>query len=235
MIVAIAFLWLLALGAALYLVRHRLASKPWLERGSASDLPSLDLRREPAARAGLVMLLAVVGVLFALVVSAFLMRAGDADWFAAPPPRLLWFNTALLFVSSFGLEGAARFSARKDPRNAERLLLLGALAACGFIVGQIVAWREFAAAGFGASSNAGNAFFYLMTGLHGVHMLGGLAALAITFAQTQGDILGATARLRLRMCASYWHFLLIVWLFLFALLQGVDGGLVALCRGFVGR
>ena len=232
MIVAVAFLWLLALAAAFYLARHDLAQKPWLEQGLSGATPPAD-RREPAAATGLVLVLAVAGVVFALIVSAFLMRAGDADWVTPPAPRLLWFNTGLLFVSSLALEGAARFSARKQARKAEALLAIGALTACGFIVAQIVAWRELADAGFGVGSNVGAAFFYLMTGLHGAHLLGGLVALAIAVAQTRGDIVDPIARSRVKFCAMYWHFLLLVWLFLFALLQGWGGPLVALCRGLI--
>jgi cytochrome c oxidase subunit III len=231
MIVAVLFIWLLALGAAFYLVRHDLAQKPWLEPGGGGL--SITDDREPTSATGLVMVLAVVGVVFALVISAFLMRAGDADWITPPAPPLLWFNTGLLIVSSLGLEGAARYSARRQAGKAEALLLLGAFTSCAFILAQMFAWREMTAAGFGVGSNVGAAFFYLMTGLHGAHLLGGLVALAITLAQTRGDILGETARTRVKFCAMYWHFLLLVWLFLFALLQGWGGGLVALCRGLI--
>jgi len=227
MIIAVVFLWLLALAAALYMARHDLAQKPWLEQGGA--ISSADAR-EPTGATGLVLVLAVAGVLFALVSSAFLMRAGDADWVMPPAPPLLWFNTGLLVVSSFSLEGAARFSAR-DARRAQALLALGALAACGFLVAQIVAWREMAAAGFGVGSNVGAAFFYLMTGLHGAHVLGGLVALAITVLHARGEMF--SARPRIKFCAMYWHFLLLIWLFLFALLQGWGGGLVALCRALI--
>jgi cytochrome c oxidase subunit 3 len=234
MIVVVAFLWLLAFGAAFYLARQDIAAKPWLERGLAVGAPQPIDRREPAARAGLIMLLAVVGVLFALLAGAFGMRANDADWILSPAPGLLWFNTGLLFLSSFGLEGAARCSAGGEARKAEGLLLVGAVCAGAFLVGQIAAWRQLAEEGFGVASNPGAAFFYLMTGVHGLHILGGLVALAVTFAQTRGDIVSRTAQLRLRLCAAYWHFLLLVWLGLFALLEGWGGGLITLCSGLTG-
>jgi len=232
MILAVAFLWLLALGAAIFLARQDIAAKPWLERGEIGGFaPDA---REPAARTGLIFLLAIVGVLFALVASAFVMRAGDADWIAPPAPRLLTLNTAVLFAASFLLEGAARASAADAARRADALLIAGALASGAFLLGQIVAWRELAGEGFGLGSGVGSAFFYLMTGLHGAHLLGGLVALAITFAQTRGRMSSRSAALRIKLCAAYWHFLLLVWLLLFALLQGWGGGLVALCRTLVG-
>lgn len=112
--------------------------------------------------------------------------------------------------------------------------MAGALASGAFLLGQIVAWRELAGEGFGLASGVGSAFFYLMTGLHGAHLLGGLVALAIMFAQTRGRETSRSAALRFKLCAAYWHFLLLVWLLLFALLQGWGGGLVALCRNLVG-
>jgi len=231
MIVAVVFFWILAAGAAYYMARHDIAAKPWLERGALGGSRAPLDRRGPAAQAGLIMVMAVVGVLFALLSSAFVMRAGDSDWLAAPVPRLLWFNTGLLFVSSLALEGSARAARNAQARKAEGLLLTATLAAIAFLLGQIVAWRQFTEAGFGVASNPGDAFFYLMTGLHAAHLLGGLLALAITWAQTGGQIVSQTARLRLKLCAVYWHFLLLVWLFLFALLEGWGGAAIAICRG----
>ena len=133
-------------------------------------------------------------------------------------PWLLWPNTAVLILSSIALYWAV-VRARLGDRDGLRLGLLagGALAAV-FLVGQLAAWRELIALGYFASSNPANAFFYLITGLHGLHLLGGLVAWGRTMTKLgRGDEiarLGASAEL----CAIYWHFLLVVWLVLFVLL-----------------
>ena len=91
--------------------------------------------------------------------------------------------------------------------------------AVAFLVGQLLAWRELVAAGYALASNPANSFFYLLTAVHGLHVLGGLVA-------WPGDARGwrgsetetEEVRLSVDLCAIYWHFLLFVWLVLFALL-----------------
>ena len=110
-----------------------------------------------------------------------------------------------------------------DDMEARSLALFGACFAGGalagvFLVGQLAAWQQMVGLGYFASSNPANAFFYLITGLHGLHLLGGLVAWGRTMSRLgRGDEiarLGASAEL----CAIYWHFLLAVWLVLFGLM-----------------
>jgi cytochrome c oxidase subunit 3 len=184
------------------------------------------------AKVGLRVFLAVVGVLFALLASAYATRAVSPDWQSAPMPRVLWLNTGMLILSSLALQAAVVFSARRGETGRARFFLLaGACAATAYLAGQLWAWRQFAAAGYFLSTNPANSFFYLITGVHGAHLAGGLIALAATVAKAHGDI--AAAQPGLRLCAIYWHFLLIVWLFLFALLSGWAGVIVVICRGLI--
>lgn len=220
------FLSLLAAGAAWYLAGQNLAAKPWLEQGVIGDLSDPDTRKAPAARMGVIAFLAVAGSLFALLASAYVMRAGGADWLQAPMPRVLWVNTGVLLLSSLALQMSVHATRRGDPVRSRRFLLAGAALAVAFLAGQLIAWRQFAAAGYFLSTNPANSFFYLLTGLHGVHLAGGLAALGVTVARkTQTGV---------ELCALYWHFLLVVWLILFALLTGWMSDIVVICRGLVG-
>jgi cytochrome c oxidase subunit 3 len=100
-----------------------------------------------------------------------------------------------------------------------RLALLGAGgAALAFVAGQLAAWRQLDDAGFGLTANPASSFFYLITALHALHVVGGLAALARTAARAwQGRDL-AKLRLGLDLCSLYWDFLLLMWLVLFGLL-----------------
>ena len=98
-------------------------------------------------------------------------------------------------------------------------LLAGGVLALAFLAGQLLAWRQLDAAGYFLASNPANSFFYLLTAVHGLHVLGGLVALARAIGQ--GVARSATpieVRLSVELCAIYWHFLLFVWLVLFALL-----------------
>ncbi len=220
------FLSLLAAGAAWYLAGQNLASKPWLEQGVIGDLSDPDTRKAPAARMGLILFLAVAGSLFALLASAYVIRAAGPDWLQPPMPRVLWINTGVLILSSLALQACVHATRRGDTLRARHFLLAAAGLALAFLAGQLVAWREFAAAGYFLSTNPANSFFYLLTGVHGAHLAGGLAALGVTVVRrTQSGI---------ELCALYWHFLLVVWLILFALLSGWMGDIVVICRGLVG-
>jgi cytochrome c oxidase subunit 3 len=218
-----------------WMAGQRLMSKPWLEAGRAGDVVARQGSSMPTAKIGLGIFLAVVGALFSLLVSAYLVRMGGADWWAIPVPRLLWVNTAVLIASCVALQWAT-VEARRGGHEAMRLALDVALVtAVLFLAGQIVAWRQLAFAGYVLADNPANSFFYMLTGLHGLHILGGLAVLARTRVRAVVGSRSSAARLRLstELCAIYWHFMLVVWLVLFALFTGWANDFVDLCRQLV--
>jgi cytochrome c oxidase subunit 3 len=97
-------------------------------------------------------------------------------------------------------------------------LLAGGGLTVVFLLGQILAWRQLAAMDYFEVTNPAIAFFYLITGLHGLHLLGGLVAWGRTAASVWGDFDVAKVRQSVKLCTIYWHFLLLVWLVLFGLL-----------------
>jgi cytochrome c oxidase subunit 3 len=231
--VSIAILLFLApIGAiiAWWLSRQRLMAKPWLEVGLIDDFPGTGASSVPAATIGLGVFLAVVSSLFALFISAYLMRMQYADWVQMPTPKLLWFNTGVLILSSVALQYAQVAARGGRKEGVGDGLIVGGLFAFTFVVGQLVAWRQLNAAGFFLAVNAANSFFYLLTGLHGLHLLGGLVALLLTIDKVwRGCELGQV-RLSVKLCAVYWHFLLALWFVLFTLLTPWVGDFAAFCR-----
>ncbi len=223
------FMAVLAVIAGWWLSQQRLAAKPWLEEGVLDDdrsgMPSL-----PPAKIGLGVFLAVAGSLFALFISAYSMRMAVFDWRAMPVPRLLWFNTGVLIISSGALQWALIAARRNDSDNVLIGLLAAGVSAIVFLIGQLLAWQQLNAAGYVLAANAANAFFYLLTAVHGLHVLGGLVALGRTTAKAWRGIAIPQLRLSVELCAMYWHFLLLVWLVLLALLTGWADDVVAICR-----
>ena len=128
------------------------------------------------------MFLAVVGCLFALLISAYAMRMEMGEWRFAPVPKLLWLNTGLLISSSVALQWAQVAARRGRMDGVMTGLLAGGGMALAFLAGQLIAWRQLDAAGYYLAANPANAFFYLITGVHGLHILGGLVALGGTTA-----------------------------------------------------
>ena len=168
----------------------------------------------------LVLYFGVAAVLFGLVTSAYLMRMGMpgmghgemGGWRPLSEPPLLWGNTATLFLASGAWE-AARISARRG-RPAAAWALAAGLLGIIFLIGQLLLWGELVAEGHGLRGDPAAAFFYLITALHGVHVLGGLYFWArALFAQRDE---GGSA-LRVQLTATYWHFLLFVWLLMLGL------------------
>jgi cytochrome c oxidase subunit 3 len=223
------FLAVLATIATWWLAQQGLTAKPWLQEGVPLGYASSRGISAPPAKLGLALFLIVAGALFILLVSSYFMRKGLPDWRPLPMPPLLFVTTGLLAASSVFLGLAWRAVDRGLDDEAKLALLAGGAAAIAFVAGQTAAWREMLDSGFTLAGNPSNTFFYLLTGVHALHVLGGLAALAWTFEKTRKarDLTGARAGIEL--CAIYCDFLLAVWLVLLALLTGFADGLGEIC------
>lgn len=195
----------------------KIAEKSWENAGDIADLHD-DLSIRPARKTGLYLFLAVVTSMFLLFSVSHQMRSTYGDWVKVAEPGILWFNTVLLILASISLQMACN-SAKSGRLNAMKWLLLGALVlTSGFIFGQYEAWREMLAAGLYAQGNASHAFFYMFTGIHALHLLGGMWFLGRAGATAWRNAEEPDLPIRLDLCATYWHFLLLVWFLLFYLL-----------------
>jgi cytochrome c oxidase subunit 3 len=216
MTITLVFLALLMGGVVWWLLRQSLGIQPWVAQ-AAGEVRGGTVPGHPAKTA-LVVFLAVATSLFALFISAYAMRIQLLDWSPLPQPRLLTVNTAMLAVASVAMEWAVHAARRGDVPSLRAGLLAGGAFSLAFVAGQLIVWKQLADAGFLLASSAATAFFYLLTAVHGVHVLGGLVAWARSARRAWGA--GGADRLRLgvELCAIYWHFLLAVWLVLLAVL-----------------
>ena len=227
------FLAVIAVIAGWWLSHQRLMAKPWLEEGPIDEFPGTGAMTLPAAKIGLGVFLAVAGALFTLVISAYSMRQSLADWRALPVPKLLWFNTGVLVLSSVALQWGHMAARRDDMDGVIVGLLAGGVSAVIFLVGQLLAWQQLIAAGYFVASNPANSFFYLITAVHGLHLAGGLVALGRTTTKVWRGAQMTQVRLSVELCAIYWHFLLLVWLVLLGLLTGWTDDFISICRGLL--
>ena len=197
-------------------LRRQLSTKPWLaERGVVIDAGGF-VGSTPKVTLGA--FLCVASMVFALFIAAYFIRMTYADWRPIPVPALLWLNTVVLIGSSMALQWAA-VSSRREHSDGMRLgLTLGGGCALVFLVGQWLAWRQLSGLGYFIDSNPSNAFFYTLTAVHGLHLLGGLGAWVRALVRVRQGVEIARLRMTLELCAIYWHFLLLVWLALFGLL-----------------
>lgn len=184
------------------------------EGGRGGPAPSFGA--DPA-RFGLWLFLGTVSMMFIGFTSAYVVRRASGGWQALAPPALLWANTAALLASSVTVERARRRLRAWDLPGARwGLALTGALGLL-FVAGQLAVWQTLAGQGIFLSSNPHSSFFYLLTGLHVVHLLGGLVWFTVAFSRLRRLAL-TPGEDGLRLFATYWHFLGVLWVYLFLLL-----------------
>jgi len=219
--VTIALVFLAAIMATIiwWLLRQTLNVKPWVAQGPVKNVHGGHGLSLPPIKVGLGVFLVVATSLFGLSISAYFMRMHATDWSPLAEPGVLWFNTAMLVLGSIFFQWA-RTAAQRGQINGVRLgLLAGGGFTFAFLVGQLWAWQQLNAAGYYLATNPANAFFYMLTALHGLHLLGGLWVWGRTTAKLwRPDCEVADVRLSVELCTVYWHFLLVVWLVLFGLL-----------------
>jgi cytochrome c oxidase subunit 3 len=165
--------------------------------------------------------IALVSILmfFMALASAFIvLRRGSDVWVTVHLPPILLVNTLILLASSFTLEAARRRLSLADLSGFRKLWLLTTGLGILFVAGQLVAWRQLVAQGVYIASNQASSFFYIFTGAHAVHLLGGVGALLyVSFRKSdQKRISLSTAA---EIVSYYWHFMDGLWVFLLALLH----------------
>jgi cytochrome c oxidase subunit III len=213
--------------------------------GSDYGSPYFDVRLR-RARLGMVVALTAVVMVFVSFTSAYVVRQGlptldprtntlVRDWFPVPLPRLLLINTFVLLLSSLTMELAKRQAAREaalaqvasipgvslKQETKISWLALTVMLGLSFLAGQLIVWRELAASGFYMATSPSTSFVYLLTGMHGLHLLGGVLALLAAGAASLLRRPVASRLIFLDAASWYWHFIAILWIYLFCLLEFV--------------
>src|SRR3984893_6576155 len=198
------------------------------------------------ARLGLVVGLTGIVMIFISFSSAYVVRQGLPtldprsnvllhDWFPVPLPRLSLINTFVLLISTFTMELARRHAARKaalaqleavpevsmNPDEKIAWLALTAVLGLSFLTGQWIVWRELAASGFYLSSSPSSSFVYLLTGVHGVHLFGGVVALLTVGVASVLRRPADSQFIVVDVAGWYWHFMAFLWVYILCLLEFV--------------
>ena len=198
-----------------------LTQKPWdpaqAKIDNMHDGETLDLSK---GKLGLRYIMIVSSIFFSLFIVTYADRLVYADWQQMPEPLLLWFNTLILFISS-AVFISTQFAAKSNQfeKVKQKLLIIGYLA-LAFLLGQLLVWLQLINLGYYVSTNPANAYFYVFTALHGLHLIGGLIYWIMTIRKVwiPSDIVIAKTKHTVELCAIYWHFLLAVWVVLFGLM-----------------
>jgi cytochrome c oxidase subunit 3 len=173
-------------------------------------------------RIGMWVGMAAILMMFTALTSAYIVRAASSnDWQPLSMPRVLLLSTALILVSSGTLETARR-NLKGRNKSYKPWLFVTLLLGLGFLASQLMAWRQLVQQRIYVSSNPHSSFFYLLTATHGVHLLGGLIALAYLAlrirVREQNRVAVEKSQAAADVVTLYWHFMDVLWIYLFVLL-----------------
>jgi cytochrome c oxidase subunit 3 len=179
--------------------------------------------RDDRGRLGMWVGLASILMLFTALTSAYIVRAGlSDDWRPLQIPNFLWASTALILASSMTFYMAYRSIERFEVRAYTGWITATMLLGLGFLTTQLLAWRQLVAQGIFLASNPHSSFFYVLTGVHGLHLLGGILGLCYLLLRRWDRLNSREAIMKRQRAAGaiglYWHFMDGLWVYLFLLL-----------------
>ena len=215
--IGLIFLAIILASLIAWLLKQSFNTQPWIAEGVDEASYQAPFNAKPKLVA-LTTFLAVATSFFALILSAYSLRMELGDWVPLTEPRLLWANTVVLVLASVAFQWTRNVTvSERSSQIKPGLLVTGALTIV-FLVGQLIAWQQLNASGQYITSNPSNAFFFLLTGLHGIHILGGMYVWARATVRVWSKTDADAVRQSVELCTIYWHFLLLVWLIIFGLM-----------------
>ena len=167
---------------------------------------------------GLWLFLISVTMLFASLTSAYIVKKSDGNWLIIDFPELFKLTSVLIILSSISIH-FSYLAAKKDNLFNLRLgLVIAGLLAVGFVVGQYLSWGQLVAQDVYFVGNPAGSFIYVFTGLHVLHLIGGLVFLTVVLYNAFKYKVHSRNLLSIEMCTTYWHFLGGLWLYLYIFL-----------------
>ncbi len=160
-------------------------------------------------------------MLFSALISAYVVMEGRTSWLHFDLPAIFSISTAVILLSSISMNKALSATKANESQKASAALLITLFLGLLFAVLQFVGWHDLYANNIvfaGQNSNPAGSFIYVFTGLHIAHLLGGIIALLVTLYKNSKRVYSSENRLGVELCASYWHFLDGLWLYLFLFL-----------------
>lgn len=168
---------------------------------------------------GLWLGIASIIMLFAALTSAYIVRKAQGNWVEFRMPPIFWINTAIILLSSFTMH-LALVSYRKLQVNKYKVtLLITFILGLTFLVGQYLGWADLANRGIYIDGNPSGSFVYVISGVHAVHILGGLVIMAIFLVNMLAKTFYANKLTGVEMMATYWHFVDVLWIYLLIFFQ----------------
>lgn len=162
--------------------------------------------------------IASVIMIFAALTSAYIVRQSDGNWMMFDLPNSFWITSGIILISSATMHWAY-LAAKKDNLEATKIAItITTILGVAFLIGQYIAWGDLVKRNVYFVGNPSGSFVYVLSGLHGLHIIGGVIFLLIVLVATFGFNVHSKKLSQIEMCATYWHFLDGLWLYLFVFL-----------------
>jgi heme/copper-type cytochrome/quinol oxidase subunit 3 len=161
-------------------------------------------------------------MLFAGFTSAYIVRQAEGNWLVFPFPNSFYVSTAIIFLSSITMWLASRNIKRNEKTQATKFLGYTLILGLAFVISQFISWNLLLADGVyftGPTANASGSYLYVISGMHLLHLVAGVIALGITWFKSKKGKYSASYHIGIDLCAIYWHFLGILWIYLLLFLQ----------------
>lgn len=162
--------------------------------------------------------IASVLMIFAALTSAYIVRQADGNWMMFDLPESFWITSAVILASSGTMHWAYQ-AAKKDNLAGTKLAIsITTVLGLAFLIGQYLAWGDLVKRNVYFVGNPSGSFVYVLSGLHGLHIVGGVVFLLVVLVATFRFRVHSKSLDQIEMCATYWHFLDGLWLYLFVFL-----------------
>ncbi len=179
------------------------------------------ITREKVAKPLLYISMVGMLMIFASLTSAYIVRQKKGDWLNFELPQMFYISTAIIIISSVSINWALSSAKKNDFKSVKWAALTTLLLGIAFTITQFQAWgalvdqKVFFA---GKYSNASGSFLYVLTGLHLAHLFGGIIAVFVVWIKSIQQKYSSENLLGIRLCAIFWHFLDLLWIYLFVFL-----------------
>ena len=188
----------------------------------ASEIKIIEEAKKPLAMnpKKFAMWIFIVSVLmiFGALTSAYIVRRAEGNWLDFVLPQLFWLNTGMIMISSMTMHWAYLAAKRDRLETVKIAMVITTILGVSFLVGQYMAWGQLVDQKIYLVGNPSGSFVYILSGLHGLHIVGGVIYLLIVLSSTFKYKVHSKSLNQIEMCATYWHFLGGLWLYLFVFL-----------------
>lgn len=187
-----------------------------------TDMKIVEEPRKPLAmhpkKFAMWLFICTVFMLFASLTSAYIVRQAEGNWLYFELPDLFYYTTAIIVVSSITMQLAYFAAKRNELGKVKLLVIITSVLGVSFLVGQFLAWGDLVRHSVYFVGNPSGSFLYVLTGLHGLHLVSAVVYLLIVLVSAIKMRINSDNMAQMEMCTTYWHFLGVLWLYLFVFL-----------------